>query len=90
MVATLNILKSMELYILFFIYYFKDFFLVWTIFKVSTDLATILLLFYILVFWPQGMWGLSFLPEIEPVPSALKGEVNHWTTSEVSKTLHFK
>ena len=30
-----------------------------TIFKVFTEFVTILLLFYVLVFWPQGMWDLS-------------------------------
>ena len=36
------------------------FFLVWTIFKVFIEFVAILLLFYVLVFWPQGMWDLSF------------------------------
>ena len=38
---------------------FKDFFFIWTIFKVFTEFVTILLPFYVLVFWPQGMWDLS-------------------------------
>ena len=33
----------------------------WTIFKVFIEFVTILLLFYALVFWPQGMWDLSSL-----------------------------
>ena len=33
--------------------------LMWTIFKVVIQFATILLLLYVLVFWPQGMWNLS-------------------------------
>ena len=32
----------------------------WTIFTVFIECVVILLLFYALVFWPQGMWGLSF------------------------------
>ena len=40
--------------------FFKRFFLMWTIFKVFIEFAAILLLFYVLVFWPQGMWNLSF------------------------------
>ena len=36
------------------------FFLVWTIFKVFIEFVAILLLVYVLVFWPQGMWDLSF------------------------------
>ena len=34
-------------------------FLTWTIFKVFIEFVTILLLFYVLVFWLQGMWDLS-------------------------------
>ena len=30
-----------------------------TIFKVFIELVAMLLLFYILAFWPQGMWDLS-------------------------------
>ena len=33
----------------------------WTIFKVSIQFVTILLLFYVLVIWPRGMWDLSSL-----------------------------
>ena len=46
----------------------------WTIFKVFIEFVTILLLFYVLVFWPQGMWDLPG-PGIEPTPPALEGEV---------------
>ena len=35
------------------------FFLVWTIFKVLLGSVTVLLLSYVLVFWPQGMWDLA-------------------------------
>ena len=34
-------------------------FLMWTVFKVFTEFVTTLLLFSVLVFWPQGMWNLS-------------------------------
>ena len=44
----------------------------WTIFKVFIEFVTILLLFNVLVFWPGGMWDLSF-PTREP-PS-LQGEI---------------
>ena len=33
----------------------------WTIFKVFIEFVTILLLFYVLFFWPGGMWDLSSL-----------------------------
>ena len=35
------------------------FFLMWTIFKVFIGFVTLLLLFYVLVFWPRGMWDVS-------------------------------
>ena len=42
---------------------FKIFFLMWTIFKVFIEFVTILLLFYILFFWPQVIWNLTtFVP----------------------------
>ena len=39
------------------------------------EFVTILLLFHVLVFWPQGMWDLSFLTRIKPASPALEGEV---------------
>ena len=53
----------------------------WAILKVFTEFVTILLLFYVLVSWPRGVWNLSFLTNLsipismEPVPPALEGEV---------------
>ena len=41
--------------------FFKTFFLTWTIFKVFIEFVTILLLFYVLVFWPGDMPDLSSL-----------------------------
>ena len=41
------------------LFFFLRFFLMWTIFKVFIEFVTILLLFYVLVFWPRGMWDLS-------------------------------
>ena len=38
---------------------FKDFFLRCTNLKVFIDFVTILLLFYVLVFWPRGSWDHS-------------------------------
>ena len=42
-------------------FYLKDFFfLIWTTaFQSFIEFVTILLLFYVSVFWPRGMWGLS-------------------------------
>ena len=45
-----------------FFYFFKIFFffLMWTTFKVFIEfVAAWLLLFYVLAFWPRGMWDLS-------------------------------
>ena len=47
----------------------------WTIFKVFIESVTRLLLFYVLVFWPLGMWDLNPLPEMESSPPALEGKV---------------
>ena len=33
----------------------KTFFLMWTIFKIFIEFVTVLLLFYVLVFWSRGM-----------------------------------
>ena len=35
------------------------FFLMWTTFNIFIEFVTILLLFYVLVFWPGGMWDLN-------------------------------
>ena len=44
----------------------------WTIFKDCIEFVPILLLFYVLVFWPGGMWDLP-RPGLEPVSPALAG-----------------
>ena len=64
--------------------FFKKIFLTWTNFKVFIEFATILLLFYVLVFWPQGMWDLSS-PTRDGIrtPCIGRRSLNHWTTREV-------
>ena len=47
----------------------------WTLFKVFIEFVTVLLLFYVLLFSPRGMWHLSSLIGIEPPPPALEGKV---------------
>ena len=47
----------------------------WTIFKVFIEFVTILLLFYVLVFWMQGKWDLSSLTRDRTAPLALEDEV---------------
>ena len=50
-------LKTIELFtLLFFLRFFFD---VDHFFKVIIEFVTILLLFYVLVLWPRGMWDLS-------------------------------
>ena len=50
-------LFAVERHITFFIFS-KDF-LMWTVFKVFIEFLTIMLLFYVLVFWPRVIWHLS-------------------------------
>ena len=55
---------------------FFFFFLMWTIFKVSIEFVTVLLLFNVLDFWPGGMWDPSSLTRDRTcTPPALEGEV---------------
>ena len=44
-------------------------------FLIFIEFVTILLLFYVLAFWPQGMWGLSSLTRDQTTPPVLEGEV---------------
>ena len=55
-------------------FFFKDF-LTWTILKVFIEFVTMLLLFYVLVFWRQACGILAPQPGIKPAPPALEGEV---------------
>ena len=47
----------------------------WTILKIFIEFVTILLLFYVLVFWPRGMWDLPSPTRGRTAPHALEGEV---------------
>ena len=56
----------------------------WTIFKVFIEFFTILLLFYVLFFWPQGIWDLSFMIRDQTcTPCIRRRSLNHWTTGKV-------
>ena len=56
----------------------------WTIFKLFIEFVTILLLFFVLVFWPRGMWGLSSPTRVRTrTPCIGRRSLNHWTTREV-------
>ena len=63
----------------------KILFLTWTWFsKFFTELVTILLLFYALVFWPVGMWDLSSPTKDRTcTPCTGRQRLNHWTAREV-------
>ena len=56
----------------------------WTIFKDFIEFVTILLLFYVLVFWPRGMWDLSS-PTRDRIhtPCIGRQSLNNWTAREV-------
>ena len=52
--------------------------------KVFIEFVTILLLFYVLVFWPQVMWDLSSRTRDQTrTPCIGRWSLNHWTTREV-------
>ena len=48
------------------------------------EFVTILLLFYVLAFWLQGIWGLSSLTKDQThIPCVGRQSLNHWTAREV-------
>ena len=56
----------------------------WTILKVFIEFVTILLLFHVLIFWPEGMQDLSSLTRDRTcTPCIGRRSLNHWTTREV-------
>ena len=60
------------------------FFLKQNIFKVFIEFVTVLLLFYVLGFWPQGMWDLISLTKDRTHTHCIgKRSLNHWTTRKV-------
>ena len=53
-------------------------------FQVFIEFCKILFLFYVLVFWPQGMWDLSFpTRNWTHTPCFGRWSCNRWTTREV-------
>ena len=56
----------------------------WTILKVFIEFVTILLLFYVLIFWPRGMWDLRSLTRDQTyTPCIGRQNLNPWTAREV-------
>ena len=67
------------------LFFFFKIFWMGTIFKVFIEFVTVLLLFYVLVFWPRGMWDLSSLiRDRTHTPCIGRRSPNHWTTRKVS------
>ena len=62
-----------------------SFFFFWygLFFKVFIEFITVLLLFYILVFCPRGMWDLSSCSLDRTHSYTGRGNLNYWTTKEV-------
>ena len=54
----------------------------WTIFKVFIKFVTILLLSYVLVFWPRSMWDVSSSTRVEPKLRIGRRRLNIWTARE--------
>ena len=55
--------------------FLKKIFLMCTILKVFIEFVTIWLLFYVLVFWPQGMWESQLLEQgSNPQPLSWKAK----------------
>ena len=52
--------------------------------KVFNEFVTTLLLFYVLVFWPRGMWDLGSLTRNPThTPCTGRESLNHWTTRKI-------
>ena len=65
-------------------FFFKEFFLMWTIFKVFIEFVTILL--YVLFFCPWGMWDLSLPTRDQTLtPCTGRWSLNHWTAREAPR-----
>ena len=63
----------------------------WTIFKVPIEFITKLLLFYILFFWPWGMWDLSSSTRDQNLhPCIGRPSFNHWTTRDIPGNFNYR
>ena len=64
------------------------FFSIFKIFKLFIEFVIILLVFYVLIFWPRGTWDLSSLIRDQSHTPSIGGQsLNHWTTWEVPALL---
>ena len=65
-------------------FFFFLFFLMWPLLKVCIEFVTILLLFYVLVLWPRGMWYLSSPTRDQTRnPCIGRRSLNHWTARDI-------
>ena len=56
-----------------------------TIFKIFIEFVAILLLFYVLIFWPQGMWDISaWTRDQTHIPCIGRQSLTHWAARETS------
>ena len=56
----------------------------WTVFKVFIEFVIVLLLLYVLGFWPRGMWYLSSQTRDRTHTLCIRRRsLNHWTAREV-------
>ena len=63
---------------------FLRFFFMWIIFKVFIEFVTVPCLFYVLVFWPWGIWDLSSGTRAWTcIPCIGRWSLTHWTIREV-------
>ena len=63
---------------------FSEIFLMWTVFKVFIELVTILLLFYVLIFWLRSRRNPSSQTrDRSHTPCPGKGYRNHWPVRDV-------
>ena len=87
----------LDAWLLFFFKYFVTlclyflfiYFLMWTVFKVFIEFVTLLLLFYVLIFWPWGRWDLSSPTRDRTcIPCSGRRSLNHWTGCLASGLWH--
>ena len=65
----------------------SEFYLFFNFFKVFIEFVTILLLFYVLVFWPRDMWDISSpTRDRTRTPWIGRRSLNHWTAREVPQS----
>ena len=78
----------LHIYYIFNIYILITYLIIfmWTILKVFIEFLTASFLFYVSLFWPQGMWDFSSLTkDWTCTPYIGRQSLNHWTASKVPR-----